>query len=422
MVKSWLRRPWRARRPGAGPTVDTYDGGMHPALAGLIGAGVALVGCLFFYLLHRGREGWRQLEAQRHAEKVSGELRAMLTMVPSGAVMVGPHDEILMANEQAAVLNLARGTRVGFPELLDKVRDVRASGEGFRGAVVRATRPGAEPVELQARIEPFDDDRVVVLAEDESSRRRVEEVRRDFVANISHELKTPIGAVSVLAEALEAAYDDPDAVRRFATRLQMETARLAELINQIIDLSRLQSEDPMLASEIVDVNEVVDEAVSRSRARATQRSVSLIVARTTDALVLGDRWQLTDAVTNLVQNAINYSDECARVTIAVMAVTGDGDQRVEIKVSDNGIGIRPEDQERVFERFYRVDYGRSRETGGTGLGLSIVRHIALAHGGSIRLWSRPGQGSTFTLTLPVYLGPKPDEDTPDEEMDEEDSR
>lgn len=387
---------------------------MNPALAGLIGAGVALVGCLFFYLIHRGREGWRQLEAQRNADKVSQELRDVLTLIPSGVVMVGPHDEILVANEQALTLNLARGNRLGFPELLELVRTVRASGEPYRGPVTRAMLPGSDPVDIQARLAPFDDDRVLVLADDDSSQRRVDAVRRDFVANISHELKTPIGAVSVLSEAVEAAYDDPEAVKKFATRLQMETARLAELINQIIDLSRLQSEDPMLASEVVDINDVVTEAVSRSRERANQREVSLIVARTGEAFVLGDQWQLTDAVTNLVQNAISYSGERARVTISVMCVGTDSDPQVEIKVSDNGIGIRPEDQERVFERFYRVDYGRSRESGGTGLGLSIVRHIAGAHGGSIRLWSRPGQGSTFTLSLPTYLGPRPDAETDEE--------
>ena len=169
----------------------------------------------------------------------------------------------------------------------------------------------------------------------------------------------------------------------------------------------------MLSRELVDVGEVVAEAVSRSQERATQRGVGLIVAHTDVVRVMGDRWQLADAITNLVQNAINYSNERARVTISVQAVAQDGDDFVDVKVSDNGIGIRPEEQERIFERFYRVDYGRSRESGGTGLGLSIVRHIAVTHGGSIRVWSRPGQGSTFTLRLPAYLGPvEPEEDTP----------
>lgn len=381
--------------------------GMHPALAGLIGAGVAFAVCLFAYLLVRGKQSWRHLEAQRMAAKASRELRDVLDTIQSGAVLVGPHDEILIVNEAGVALNLARGSRVGFPELLELVRQVRASQTPYRGPVARELHPGAERLELATRISPMVDENVLVIAEDESTQKRVEAVRRDFVANISHELKTPIGAISVLAEAIDAAKDDPESVERFVGRMQLETARLAELVNQIIDLSRLQSTDPLLSREVVDVAEVVAEAVSRCQERASKRGVSLMLARTTHASVLGDRWQLADAVTNLVQNAINYSDERARVTLSILPVTADGDEFVEVKVSDNGIGIKPEDQERVFERFYRVDYGRSRQSGGTGLGLSIVRHIANAHGGTVRVWSRPGQGSTFTMRLPAYLGPEP---------------
>lgn len=373
---------------------------MHPAVAGLIGAGIALLGCLFAYLIHRGREGLRQIETQRAEARVSAELRQVLELMQTGALLVGPHDEILVVNEPGETMGLVRGTRVGFTELLDVVRAVRTSGIAYDGAVIRERQPGMDALELTVRVSAMDDEDVLVFAVDESAAKRVEAVRRDFVANISHELKTPIGAISVLSEAVEAAKDDPEAVERFAGRLQRETARLAELTNQIIDLSRLQTENPMLAHEIVELSEVIDEAVSRSRERAAQREVSVIIARAADARVLGDRWQLADAVANLVQNAISYSGERARVTIS-LTVEG---ERAEIKVSDNGIGIRPEDQDRIFERFFRVDYGRSRESGGTGLGLSIVRHIAVSHGGEIRVWSRPGQGSTFTLSLPAYLG------------------
>ena len=383
---------------------------MHPAVAGLIGAGLALLGCLFAWLIHRGREGLRQIEAQRAGARVSVELRQVLGLMQTGALLVGPHDEILVVNEPGETMGLVRGTRVGFTELLDVVRAVRTSGIPYDGVVVRQRQPGAEALELTVRVSPMEDEDVLIFAVDESAAKRVDAVRRDFVANISHELKTPIGAISVLSEAVEVAKDDPEAVERFALRLQRETARLAELTNQIIDLSRLQTENPMLEHHVVDLSEVIDEAVSRSRERAARREVSVIVARTVDAHVLGDRWQLADAVANLVQNAISYSDERARVTIS-LAVAG---ERAEVKVSDNGIGIRPEDQERVFERFFRVDYGRSRESGGTGLGLSIVRHIAVSHGGDIRVWSRPGQGSTFTLSLPAYLG-APDDDPEDEE-------
>jgi len=383
---------------------------MHPALAGLIGAGVALACCLFVYALVRGKHDWRRLEAQRMADKASRELHDALHTLQSGALLVGPHDEILVVNEPGVALGLARGSRVGFADLLEKVREVRAAQQPYRGPVLREFHPGEDKLELTSRITPMVDGNVLVIADDESSQKRVEAVRRDFVANISHELKTPIGAISVLAEAVDAAKDDPEAVERFVRRMQLETSRLAELVNQIIDLSRLQSTDPLLNHDVVDVAEVVTEAISRSQERANQRGVSLILARTADARVMGDRWQLADAVTNLVQNAISYSDERARVTLSIMTVTADGDMFVEIKVSDNGIGIKPEDQERIFERFYRVDYGRSRQSGGTGLGLSIVRHIAVAHGGTVRVWSRPGQGSTFTLRLPAYLGPAHDTD------------
>jgi two-component system sensor histidine kinase SenX3 len=384
---------------------------MHPAVAGLIGAGLALLGCLFAWLIHRGREGLRQIEAQRAGARVSEELRQVLGLMQTGALLVGPHDEILVVNEPGETMGLVRGTRVGFAELLDVVRAVRTSRIPYDGVLVRERQPGVEPLELTVRVSPMEDEDVLIFAVDESAAKRVDAVRRDFVANISHELKTPIGAISVLSEAVEAAKDDPEAVERFALRLQRETARLAELTNQIIDLSRLQTENPMLEHHVVDLSEVIDEAVSRSRERAARREVSVIVARTVDGHVLGDRWQLADAITNLVQNAISYSDERARVTIS-LAVDG---EHAEVKVSDNGIGIKPEDQERIFERFFRVDYGRSRESGGTGLGLSIVRHIAVTHGGDIRVWSRPGQGSTFTLRLPAYLGEAPDDDVEDEE-------
>ncbi|MDO5678336.1 MAG: ATP-binding protein [Propionibacteriaceae bacterium] len=381
---------------------------MYPAVAGIIGACLALVVVAFVHIVRRGLVRRRELEA-RGNPVASEEVRTVMDLLHSGAMLVGPHDEILHVNEPGVVLSLARGSRVGFATLLDKIREVRASGVTYRGSIKREMHPGADPLELTTRIAVLGESAVLVIADDESTQRRIEAVRRDFVANISHELKTPIGALSVLAEAVEAASDDPEAVQRFAGRLQHESSRLAELVNQIIDLSRLQSEDPLLSREIVDVHEVVTEAVDRSQERADNRQVSLIVARTSHAYVIGDRWQLADAVSNLVQNAINYSDERARVTLSILQVTAEGDRFVEIKVSDNGIGISPEEQERIFERFYRVDYGRSRDAGGTGLGLSIVRHIALAHGGSIRVWSRPGQGSTFTLRLPAYLGPDPQE-------------
>lgn len=375
---------------------------MPPTLAALFGAAVALlaVGLVLFFRWQVARRR-RALEAAQ-GPQLHHTVETVIDEVPAGVAIIGPHDELLAHNDAAVRIGAIRGTRVGFKRLHDKVREVRQTGERFDGEVVREPVPGQATLQLHCRIACMDDDMVLLVAFDDAHARRVEAVRRDFVANISHELKTPIGAIGVLAEAVEAAKDDPAAVERFAGRLQTETGRLAELVRQIIDLSRLQAADPLLEKESVDVAEVVAEAIRRCRERAEKRHVNILNVHTTDTRVLGDQWQLTDAVTNLIQNAINYSDEGARVAISIVDATENGEEFVDVKVSDNGIGIKPEDQERIFERFYRVDYGRSRSSGGTGLGLSIVRHIAQAHGGSIKVWSIPGQGSTFTLRFPAY--------------------
>lgn len=376
---------------------------MPPVLAGLIGAATTLLLVILVLAIRRTVEGRQQLTAPRAGSVASTDMSRVVTALRAGTMLVGSHDEVLTTNHSALVMGLARGSRVGFPELLELVRGARASGEIFRGHIEREREPGVDVVQLMGRVVPLEDGVVLVITEDESATQRVEAVRRDFVANVSHELKTPIGAIGILAEAVEAASDDPEAVSRFASRLQMESARLAELVGQIIDLSRLQSADPASSLDVVDIEDVVDEALARSREAADNRGVTLTRSQSAPAHVMGDRWQLTDAVANLIQNAISYSDRKARVSVIVSSATVGEDPVVDIKVSDNGIGIAEEEQERIFERFYRVDYGRSRESGGTGLGLSIVRHIAQVHGGSVSVWSRQRQGSTFTMRLPAHL-------------------
>jgi two-component system sensor histidine kinase SenX3 len=242
-----------------------------------------------------------------------------------------------------------------------------------------------------------DEGMVVVLLSDESEARRVEAVRRDFVANVSHELKTPIGALGLLSEAILGAKDQPEEVVRFATRMQNEAKRLADLVQEIIDLSRLQSSDPLQKAFAVEVSEAIGEAVSQAQFSSEQRSIYLEVGETEDATVIGDRDQIVTAIHNLIENAVNYSPENTKVSI----VTKRSDGVVEISVTDQGIGIAESDLARIFERFYRVDPARSRLTGGTGLGLSIVKHIALNHGGDVKVWSKVGVGSTFTLLLPI---------------------
>lgn len=368
--------------------------------AAFIGAGLALliVGAIVVLVWATRR---RKALLGQQDPTIDPLVERLIHQLPIGATVVGPHDEILGHNEAALRTSLVQGTRLGYKRLLDHVRDVRHSGTEFSGDITREAIPGEPALSLTVSISQLDEHQLLVLGFDNAQSRRVEAIRRDFVANVSHELKTPIGAIGVLAEAVEAAKDDPDAVERFSGRLQRETKRLSELVSQIINLSRLQSVDPNIAHEPVALVDVVEDAIGNCRESARNRRVQIIIGELQDVTIAGDKWELTDAVTNLVQNAINYSDSGARVAVSIVEKHDKGEDIVEVKVSDNGIGISKEDQERIFERFYRVDYGRSRSTGGTGLGLSIVRHIVKAHGGTITVWSNLGQGSTFTLRFPV---------------------
>jgi two-component system, OmpR family, sensor histidine kinase SenX3 len=239
---------------------------------------------------------------------------------------------------------------------------------------------------------------ILLLAEDQTESRRVDEIRRDFVANISHELKTPVGALALLAETVEEAADDPEAVLRFAGRMRQEAARLTDLVQDLIMLSRIQAAEPVPAPRPVLLDDVVAEAVDRCRMRATARGISLEVTGAGNLIILGDEDLLVTALRNLLENAVSYSPDKTRVVITTRAASS---WTAEISVSDQGIGIPERDRERIFERFYRVDPARSRATGGTGLGLAIVKHVTAAHGGNVTVWSQEGAGSTFTLRLPL---------------------
>jgi two-component system sensor histidine kinase SenX3 len=238
---------------------------------------------------------------------------------------------------------------------------------------------------------------VLVLVEDRTEARKIEAVRRDFVANVSHELKTPVGALALLAEAIQSASEDPEAVRRFADRMATESSRITKIVQELIDLSRLQAPDPDRAAAAVQVDDVVQAAAERTKAIAVVKDIEIAIGGEHGLKVLGDEAQLVTALGNLVENAVNYSPEQTRVAIGV----GRSADLVEISVTDQGIGIPERDRDRIFERFYRVDPARSRETGGTGLGLSIVKHVVQNHGGEIRVWSVEGSGSTFTIRLPL---------------------
>jgi two-component system sensor histidine kinase SenX3 len=327
----------------------------------------------------------------------------VIAVLNSTGVVVGSADQVLQATATARTVGLVRGSRIVEPRLLDLVRSVRREPRVVTTELQLTTRTGAPVSYFDVRVAPLSQDLILVLADDTTGARRTEQIRRDFVANVSHELKTPIGAISLLAEAVEEAADDPVAVRRFASRMGIESARLTDLVAQIIDLSRLQGDNPLADPEVVDVDAVIREAVDRRRVDAERSQVTLTVAGACGSRVLGSARQLGVALGNLVENAVVYSDPGARVVVTASVERVGEDDVVEIRVSDNGIGIPAGELERIFERFYRVDYARSRANGGTGLGLSIVKHIAAIHGGDVTVWSQVGRGSTFTIKLPAHL-------------------
>ena len=327
-------------------------------------------------------------------------IKALQSLDVESLVLI-PGEEILFQSQGVSNFGLIKDERITSEDLLALIRVVRRTRESHRGALELARGPiGAGKRELKVSVAPLDDEgMVLVLISDESEARRIDAVRRDFVANVSHELKTPIGALGLLSEAILGAKDQPDEVVRFATRMQNEAKRLTELVQEIIDLSRLQSSDPLQKALEVEVSDVVREAVDQAQFSSEQRGITLEIGDIEDATVIGDRDQLITAVHNLVENAVNYSPERTKVSIVTKRV---GDI-IEISVTDQGIGIADSELNRIFERFYRVDPARSRLTGGTGLGLSIVKHVALNHGGDVKVWSKEGVGSTFTLQLPVAL-------------------
>ena len=314
------------------------------------------------------------------------------------SLVLSDKEEALFQTDGIATIGILREGKLVSPELLALVRLVRRTKE-LRSANLEIPRGpiGEGKRQLHVTVSPLDEaGLVLVFLNDESEQKRVDAIRRDFVANVSHELKTPIGALMLLSEAVMGAKDEPAEVSKFAQRMQQESRRLSDLVQEIINLSRLQSHDPLSSAFEVDIDEVVGEAINLSHAIAEARKIEIALNVNTQAEVIGDREQLIMAVHNLIDNAINYSPDGTRVTVTI----GDSDNLVEITVVDQGIGIPEDEQERIFERFYRVDPARSRETGGTGLGLSIVKHVASNHGGEIAVWSKEGVGSTFALRLP----------------------
>jgi two-component system sensor histidine kinase SenX3 len=330
---------------------------------------------------------------------VPDEVIRVLSVLPSATLVVAPDGQVIRTSARAVALGLVSRNEVTIPDIVHLIDRVALDGHA-REQEMRVRRPplGRELLEIRVRVAALGTGALLVLIDDLAEERRVDVVRRDFVANVSHELKTPVGALSLLAEAVLAASDDPEQVRHFAERMQIEAGRLSHLIQDVIDLSRLQGDDPLTHAEVVDVDDLVQRAIDEIRTLAARQDIELVCGEASGAVVFGDQGQLLTALRNLISNAIAYSPGHTRVSVSARSTAS----IVEVSVKDQGIGIPINDLDRIFERFYRVDQGRSRVTGGTGLGLAIVKHVCQTHGGECTVWSEPGVGSTFTVRLPAY--------------------
>ena len=348
----------------------------------------------------RGRTADREPATDRpRGTKLPQGVASVLSVLSSSAVVLDHADKVLMASEAARTFGLVKDGQLMVGELLALVRQVRRDGQTREGEVdLSGSSFGGRRTSFAVRVAPLGSEGLILLlAEDQTESRRVEEVRRDFVANISHELKTPVGALALLAETMEDAADDPEAVRRFAGRMRQEASRLTYLVQDLITLSRIQAAEPMPDPIVVDLSAVVAEAVDRVRMKASARGIELAAVCEERVAVLGDEDLLVTALRNLLENAIAYSPDKTRVMISASRDA----RAAQISVADQGIGIPDRDLQRIFERFYRVDPARSRATGGTGLGLAIVKHVMAAHRGKVTVWSEESVGSTFTLQMPI---------------------
>jgi len=376
-------------------TLSVVDVGTAAVLSGFAGLVIGVFAVLAVHYSERQLHG---VPAPEQPPLLPTGVGDVLAVLRSSAIVVDSSDAVINNSPAAVSYGLVRGQELAHTELRELARQVRRDGV-IREAELELSRGplGRGRVFMHARVAPLGSSHVLLLLDDHTEARRLEEVRRDFVVNVSHELKTPVGGLALLAEAVADAKDDPEAVERFAQRMQVETARLAQLVKEIVDLSRLQVADALHEPRLVDISAAVHEALERSRVGADAKEIELAEAAEPDLKVFGDEELLVTAVRNLIGNAIAYSDPGTKVAVGVRR-SGD---TVEVSVADQGHGIPESEQGRIFERFYRVDAARSRATGGTGLGLAIVKHICANHGGDVSVWSREGRGSTFTMRLPA---------------------
>ena len=326
-------------------------------------------------------------------------LPEILDLTDADYILVSAEDLVISCSETVSNIGLVKNNRITSEAIRKLIHSARSKNEiietevaiprgviaaGYHERRVRIGRIGKQG-------------EVAALIFDDSEANRLDAVRRDFVANISHELKTPIGGISILAEAISEGSEDPVLVKNFSERMKIEANRLSNLVQEIIDLSRIQDQDAMQNAVMLQLNNVIEEAIYQSKIRAEKKAIEINFVADEKVEFFGDKKQMVMAISNLIENAINYSPERTVVTVVLKL----SDDFAEITIKDQGVGIAEADLDRIFERFYRVDAARSRETGGTGLGLSIVKHVISNHGGDIQVWSAPGTGSTFTVLLPV---------------------
>ncbi|MFY7841733.1 MAG: sensor histidine kinase [Actinomycetes bacterium] len=353
-----------------------------------------VLGALFTYLWIKFQKDPEKSNAGTSSSR--NQLLKLIQSLPDIVIWVDGDNRIKYASEVALSLNIARDEKIQIDSLESLISTARKVDEPITKKI-KAKRPlGIAKLNLDTWVMRLERGEVLLWAQNNSIVSRVETVRRDFVANISHELKTPVGALSLLAEAIEEAGKDSETIQKFAKRIGPETKRLTNVIRDIIDLSQVQSDDPLATASPVEVDRVINDAIDAVQLLADLHSIEIVQVKSPDVKIMGDEYQLVMAVRNLLSNAITFSPASSRITVGAKLKDG----VVEITVSDQGIGISLENQSRIFERFYRVDPARSRSTGGTGLGLAIVKHVCENHGGEVSVWSVQGQGSTFTMKFP----------------------
>jgi two-component system sensor histidine kinase SenX3 len=354
--------------------------------------GMTVMGTLVFFV--------RQdvLAKYDEAAAISDGAAELLEVLAEAGIVLGTKGRVVRATTSALAMGLIRDrnlVHLGLRELADRARETKLVE--IVEIELEAGIKGAKKLFVRARAVDLGTGNVLLIVDDKTEAQRLDETRRDFMANISHELKTPVGAIGLLSEAILDNTGDVELVQKFSENVLKESKRLSALVKDIIQLSRIQAAETILNAELVDLDPVVRDAIDRNAFKAERRKVKIEYLGEKGLRVIGDEEMLAVAFKNIIENAIVYSPVGALVGVSLAKNSG----VAEVKVVDSGVGISKDDQKRIFERFYRTDPARSRETGGTGLGLSIVKHVITSHLGEIKLSSKPGIGSTFTLRLPL---------------------